>query len=108
MINSSLLLDIPSAKEYWPVHYLDLYFLPATFLFSFFVLVFLILCDEPTLSPSRGHRTVPRENYTLLRYHLAMLGIDDLYNYAQSNRSNPVFLQFVGVYLLSSFFILAR
>lgn len=84
------MLDIPSGKEYWPVHYLYLYFIRAILCFLFF----LIRCDEPTF------------NYTLLRYHLAMLAIDDLYNYAQSNRSNLVFLLFVGVLFPFSFLLL--
>lgn len=41
----------------------------------------------------------PSENYTLLRYHIALLAIDDQYNYAQSTRSN---LLLIYVYFLIS------
>lgn len=44
---SSVLLGIPSVKEYWPVYYLCLYFFPA--ICAFTLLFILLLYDEPTL-----------------------------------------------------------
>ncbi|KUM66413.1 hypothetical protein ACN42_g642 [Penicillium freii] len=51
------------------------------------LILVLLLCDEPTLFSESGTLDCPSENYTLLRYHIAVLAIDDLYNYAQSTQS---------------------
>ncbi|KAJ9481590.1 hypothetical protein VN97_g11880 [Penicillium thymicola] len=78
---------------------------PLLLLLLLLLFLLFLLCDEPTLSQSRGHWTVPRRKYTLLRYHIAVLAIDDLYNYTQSTRSNLVFILLICVYFfIASFF----